>query len=172
MPECPKTFANPPLSLSLSSFHGVFTFLTRGFPSDVRHTSGPSPQNAQNFTKIREIHTTEEKLRAQEERRIRRETSGRQAEMKEDNHRKYLCVFNETRNAGRNRQRSVSSSHPMPAQSPPEPVWGPIMDMTAFHRPHAIWVREARAACAIVREERTSAAVEAQRPDTSGEKRK
>ena len=92
--------------------------------------------------------------------------------MEEDNHQKYLRVFDETRNAGRNRQLSVSPSPSMPAQSHPEPVWGPIVDMAEIHRPHAILVREARAARAIVRGERTSDAVEDQRADTSGEKRK
>ena len=159
--ECLKTFLNPP-NLHLQSF--IRALLYRHLPpseakpsGENRRSSAPRPKNATSYAEILESRAIEEELRAHEERRFRRETPGRQAEYDEANRRKYLRVPKETRNGGRRAERSVSVPHTTPAPSTTEPVCGPTVVMTAIHRPRAIWLLEARAACARFKEERASA---------------
>ena len=58
---------------------------------------------------------------------------------------------------GSREERSVSPTPSTPSTSHPDPLWAPIVDMAEIQRPRAIWLREAREACARVKEERTSA---------------
>ena len=111
--RCPKTFANP-LTFGLPPYlaRNLIVGFTSNDPSkhsaDNIRSSASRPKNATTYAKIRDAHTIEDKLHAQEERRLRRETSGRQADLEEANRQKYLLVFRETRHGGRSAERSVS----------------------------------------------------------------
>ena len=74
---------------------------------DNRRPSG-SRKNATTYAKIREAHTVEEKLRAHEERRLRRASPGRLAEYAEADSRKCIRVYGELLQWGSRERRSVS----------------------------------------------------------------
>ena len=141
--------------------------------AEGQHSSCSRPKNATTYAHIRQAHTTEEKLRAQEELRTRRITSEKQQMYEEANRQKYLRTSNETRHGRRSAERSVSPSHampnfhtpagPLPISAPPasafttsERVWGPLMDMSEYQRAHALWLRHQKEQRAQMLEGRTS----------------